>query len=72
VEGRERNVGRVSRLSIVSSRLARCTASLEGCCLREVDLFPVRGVLFACVAGELKVKDDMLGLLDNKDCKKEY
>jgi hypothetical protein len=59
VEGRERNVGRVSRLLIISSRFARCTASSEGCCLRGVDLFPISGVLFACVAGELKVEDDM-------------
>jgi hypothetical protein len=60
VEGRERNVGRVSRLSIISSRFARCTASSEGCYLRGVDLLPVSGVLFACVAGELKAEDDML------------
>jgi hypothetical protein len=65
VEGRERNINRVSRLSIVSSRFARCTASSEGCCLRGVDLLPVSGVLFACVAGELKAEDDMLWLVLN-------
>jgi hypothetical protein len=60
VKGRERNVSRVSRLSIVLSRFARCTASSEGCCLREVDLLPVSGVLFAYVAGELKAENDIL------------
>jgi hypothetical protein len=59
VKGRERNVGRVSRLLIISSRFARCTASSEGYYLRGVDLLPVSGVLFACVAGELKAEDDM-------------
>jgi hypothetical protein len=60
VKGRERNVSRVSRLSIISSRFTRYTASSEGCCLRGVDLLLVSGVLFACVAGELKAEDDML------------
>jgi hypothetical protein len=59
VEGRERNVGRVSRLSIVLSRFTRCTASSEGYYLREVDLLSISGVLFACVAGELKAENDM-------------
>jgi hypothetical protein len=60
VEGRERNVGRVSRLSIVLSRFARYIASSEGCYLREIDLLPVSGVLFAYVAGELKAENDIL------------
>jgi hypothetical protein len=64
VKGRERNVGRVSRLSIVLSRFARCTASSEGCCLRKVDLLPVSGVLFTYVAGELKAKDDIAGFFE--------
>ena len=59
VKGRERNVDRVSRLSIVLSRFTRYTASSEGCCLREVDLLPVSGVLFAYVAGELKAENDI-------------
>jgi hypothetical protein len=62
VKGRERNIGRVSRLSIILSRFARCTASSEGCCLRKVDLLPVSGVLFAYVAGELKAENDILSL----------
>jgi hypothetical protein len=59
VEGRERNVDRVSRLSIVLSRFTRYTASSKGCYLREVDLLSVSGVLFAYVAGELKVGNDI-------------
>jgi hypothetical protein len=62
VEGRKRNVGRVSRLLIISSRFARYTASSEGYYLRGVYLFPVSGVLFTCVAGELKAKDDIMEL----------
>jgi hypothetical protein len=60
VKGRERNIGRVSRLSIVLSRFTRYIASSEGCCLRGVDLLSVSGVLFACVAGELKAENDIL------------
>jgi hypothetical protein len=60
VKGRERNVNRVSRLSIVLSRFARYTASSEGYYLRGVDLFPISGVLFAYVAGELKAKNDII------------
>jgi hypothetical protein len=60
VEGRKRNISRVSRLLIISSRFARCTASSEGYYLRGVYLLPVSGVLFACVAGELKAKDDIM------------
>jgi hypothetical protein len=63
VESRERNINKISRLSIISSRFARCAASSEGCCLRGVDLLPISGVLFACVAGELKAEDDILLLV---------
>jgi hypothetical protein len=63
IEGRERNVGRVSRLLIISSRFARYAASSEGYYLRGVYLFSMSGVLFACVAGELKAKDDIMELL---------
>jgi hypothetical protein len=59
VKGRERNVSRVSRLSIVLSRFTRYTASSEGYCLREIDLLSVSGVLFAYVAGELKAENDI-------------
>jgi hypothetical protein len=60
VEGRKRNISRVSRLSIISSRFTRCTASSEDYYLRGGDLLPVSGVLFACVAGELEAEDDIL------------
>jgi hypothetical protein len=60
MEGRERNVDRVSRLSIVLSRFTRYTASSKGYYLREVNLLFISGVLFAYVAGELKAKNDIL------------
>jgi hypothetical protein len=59
VEGRERNISRVSRLSIVLSRFTRYIASSEGCYLREVDLLFISGVLFAYVVGELKAENDI-------------
>jgi hypothetical protein len=59
MKGRERNVSRVSRLSIILSRFTRYTASSKGYCLRGVDLLPVSGVLFAYVAGELKAENDI-------------
>jgi hypothetical protein len=60
MKSRERNIGRVSRLSIVLSRFTRYIASSKGYYLREVDLLSISGVLFAYVAGELKAENDII------------
>jgi hypothetical protein len=59
MESRERNINKVSRLSIILNRFTRYIASSEGYYLREVNLFFISGVLFTYVAGELKVKNDI-------------